>query len=201
MSAAGGSLHRPVTSALAPALAQIPSSRTRYLSTSVCTKAPFVTGPECATRSASTKPGGGSRQSEKVRTGIDRRIAGGALQRSRRIPGSARRETRLRAVYGTLDPWLLAEMRLRKSRTRIDCRAGKIAICHEQGRDRRDDDHRPDSPVRDRHIPQDARQDDRCWRAACTHRIPRHRYRPGLRCRRFSTRTCPCTSQGMANSR
>ena len=37
---------------------------------SVCTKLPFATGPQCATRSASTNPGGGSSQSENVRTGM-----------------------------------------------------------------------------------------------------------------------------------
>ena len=38
-------------------------------------KLPAVLGPECATKSTSTKPGGGSPQSAKVRTGTERRTA------------------------------------------------------------------------------------------------------------------------------
>jgi hypothetical protein len=44
------------------------------VSVSVCAKLPAGTGPLCETRSASMKPGGGSSQSEKVRTGMLRRI-------------------------------------------------------------------------------------------------------------------------------
>ena len=53
------------------------------VSTKVCTKLPFATGPLCETKSASTKPGGGSFQSSNVRTGTLRRIAaeGGAWRR------------------------------------------------------------------------------------------------------------------------
>ena len=43
------------------------------VSTSVWTKAPTALTPERATKSTSTKPGGGSPQSPKVRTGTDRR--------------------------------------------------------------------------------------------------------------------------------
>src|SRR5438105_167553 len=39
------------------------------VNTRVCTKLPFATGPLCATRSASTKPGGGLSQPSNVRTG------------------------------------------------------------------------------------------------------------------------------------
>lgn len=45
------------------------------VSTIVCTKLPDEDVPECATKSTSTKPGGGSFQSPKVRTGTDRRTA------------------------------------------------------------------------------------------------------------------------------
>ena len=50
------------------------------VSVSVCTKLPFAVGPLCATRSASTNPGGGLSQPSKVRTATLRRIAaeGGA---------------------------------------------------------------------------------------------------------------------------
>ncbi len=53
------------------------------VSVSVCTKLPFAVGPVCATRSASTNPGGGSSQPSKVRTATLRRIAaeGGAWRR------------------------------------------------------------------------------------------------------------------------
>src|SRR3954447_17271490 len=58
--------------------------------TSVCTKLPLAEGPLCATRSASTKPGGGSCQSAKVRTGTLRRTAeDGAVRR--RVPPPVRR--------------------------------------------------------------------------------------------------------------
>src|SRR6202166_90755 len=49
--------------------------------TRVCVKAPFANGPECATRSASTKPGAGLFQSENVRTGTLRLIAVEPLRR------------------------------------------------------------------------------------------------------------------------
>ena len=45
------------------------------ISTSVWTKAPAALTPECATKSTSTNPGGGSPQSPKVRTGPERRTA------------------------------------------------------------------------------------------------------------------------------
>src|SRR4051794_4070241 len=56
------------------------------VNTSICTKLPLAEGPLCATRSASTKPGVGSCQSAKVRTGTLRRTARG---RSRPPSGSA----------------------------------------------------------------------------------------------------------------
>ena len=56
------------------------------VTTSVCTKLPFGTGPLCATRSASAKPGGGSSQSENARTGMLARTGDGALRR-RFLPG------------------------------------------------------------------------------------------------------------------
>jgi hypothetical protein len=49
--------------------------------TRVCVKAPFAGGPECATRSASTKPGAGLFQSENVRMGTLRLIAVEPLRR------------------------------------------------------------------------------------------------------------------------
>src|SRR5215218_9158718 len=49
--------------------------------TSVCTKLPLAEGPLWATKSASTKPGGGSCQSAKVRTGTLRRTAEDAAVR------------------------------------------------------------------------------------------------------------------------
>ena len=49
--------------------------------TKVCVKAPFANGPECATRSASTKPGAGLFQSENVRTGTLRLITVEPLRR------------------------------------------------------------------------------------------------------------------------
>src|SRR3954468_15370543 len=61
--------------------------------TSVCTKLPLAEGPLCATRSASTKPGGGSCQSAKVRTGTLRRTAeDGAVRRRVPPPARARHE-------------------------------------------------------------------------------------------------------------
>ena len=45
------------------------------VSTMVCAKAPAALTPECATKSTSTNPGGGSPQSAKVRTGTERRTA------------------------------------------------------------------------------------------------------------------------------
>ncbi len=68
--------------------------------TSVCTKLPLVTGPLCATRSASTNPGGGSSQSENVRTGILRRTDEGAAVRRRRLPPACSRTLRKRPVDG-----------------------------------------------------------------------------------------------------
>src|SRR4051794_39108469 len=62
--------------------------------TSVCTKLPLAEGPLCATRSASTKPGGGSCQSAKVRTGTLRRTAeDGAVRRRVPPPACARTES------------------------------------------------------------------------------------------------------------
>src|SRR3954454_18563358 len=59
--------------------------------TSVCTKLLLAEGPLCATRSASTKPGGGSCQSAKVRTGTLRRTAeDGAVRRRVPPPACAR---------------------------------------------------------------------------------------------------------------
>jgi hypothetical protein len=60
------------------------------------------TGPECATRSASTKPGGGSRQSEKVRTGIDRRIVDTDPGRRRRLLQRSRCGCRARSIVAAL---------------------------------------------------------------------------------------------------
>src|SRR3954467_12383942 len=58
--------------------------------TSVCTKLPLAEEPLCATRSALTKPGGGSCQSAKVRTGTLRRTAeDGAVRRRVPPPGPA----------------------------------------------------------------------------------------------------------------
>ncbi len=53
------------------------------VSTKVCTKLPFATGPLCATRSASTNPGGGSSQPSNVRSATLRLTAaeGAALRR------------------------------------------------------------------------------------------------------------------------
>ena len=61
---------------------------------SVCTKLPFATGPQCATRSASTKPGGGSSQSENVRTGMLLRTDDGAAARRRLLPFACSRTWR-----------------------------------------------------------------------------------------------------------
>src|SRR6516162_9873051 len=56
--------------------------------TNVCTKLPLADGPLCATRSASTKPGDGLCQSEKVRTGTRRRTANdGVVRVNVRCPG------------------------------------------------------------------------------------------------------------------
>src|SRR4051794_17987117 len=61
------------------------------VNTSVCTKLPLAEGPLCATKSASTKPGGGSCQSAKVRTGTLRRTAkDGAVRRRVPPPACAR---------------------------------------------------------------------------------------------------------------
>src|SRR5215218_3987655 len=73
--------------------------------TSVCTKLPLAEGPLCATRSASTKPGGGSCQSAKVRTGTLRRTAeDGAVRRRGRASYSSSGGAILRPHYLLLGP-------------------------------------------------------------------------------------------------
>jgi hypothetical protein len=52
---------------------------------SVCTKLPLATGPLCATRSASTKPGGGSSQPLKVCAVTLRRTAADPLEFQKRV--------------------------------------------------------------------------------------------------------------------
>src|SRR3954463_11773503 len=68
--------------------------------TSVCTKLPLAEGPLCATRSASTKPGGGSCQSAKVRTGTLRRTAEDGAVRRRVPPPACARTGRKCPVHG-----------------------------------------------------------------------------------------------------
>ena len=71
------------------------------VTTSVCTKLPFGTGPLCATRSASAKPGGGSSQSENVRTGMLARTGDGALRR-RFLPARSRTPRSERSIVAGL---------------------------------------------------------------------------------------------------
>ena len=71
------------------------------MTTSVCTKLPFGTGPLCATRSASAKPGGGSSQSENVRTGMLARTGDGALRR-RFLPARSRTPRSERSIVAGL---------------------------------------------------------------------------------------------------
>jgi hypothetical protein len=61
------------------------------VSTIVWTKLPAADVPECATKSTSTKPGGGSFQSPKVRTGTERRTAELKPAGRRRPPRAASR--------------------------------------------------------------------------------------------------------------
>jgi hypothetical protein len=71
--------------------------------TKVCTKLPLVTGPLCATRSASTNPGGGSSQSSKVRTGTLRLIAAeGADRRRVAVPACHRTSPKARSIVAAL---------------------------------------------------------------------------------------------------
>ncbi len=73
------------------------------VSTSVCTKLPRAVGPLCATRSASKKPGAGSCQSEKVRTGTLRRTAAeGGVRRRGFPPASVRTSRSRRSIVAAL---------------------------------------------------------------------------------------------------
>src|SRR3954468_21312930 len=80
--------------------------------TSVCTKLPLAEEPLCATKSASTKPGGGSCQSAKVRTGTLRRTAEeGAVRRRMPLPACARTGRKARSMVAAL----IANRRVRTS--------------------------------------------------------------------------------------
>jgi Sulfatase len=69
----------------------------------VCTKLPRATGPLCATRSASTNPGGGSSQSANVRTGTLRLIAAeGADRRRVAVPACRRISRNARSIVAAL---------------------------------------------------------------------------------------------------
>jgi hypothetical protein len=87
-------------------------------STSVGMKLPFGDEPLCATRSASTNPGAGSCQSEKVRTGMLRRIASEGAVRRRSVTYVSGRsiDSRLRTVTGCVT----GDRTARCARTRSD---------------------------------------------------------------------------------
>ncbi len=72
------------------------------VSTKVCTKLPFATGPLCATRSASTNPGDGSSQPSNVRSGTLRLTAEGAALRRVAVPACRLMSCNARSMVAAL---------------------------------------------------------------------------------------------------
>ena len=92
------------------------------VSTSVHTKLPAIDDPQCATRSASTKPGAGSCQSPNVRTGTLPRTRSPPERRRRRGPAvTALAGARRRSIVAALTS--ISCSRTRGSRVRWPCRS------------------------------------------------------------------------------